>query len=331
MGCYHQVNAPPLGAKGQTVRPKVFISHASEDKVRFVVHFAERLRASGIDAWLDHWEMLPGDSIVDKIFAEGLKNATAVIVIVSSNSVSKSWIREELNAAFVKRVNTGCKLIPIVLDNCTVPEALKSTLWESISNLSAYDKSFERVLAAITGVRDKPALGTLPAYATATTTPIEVLATVDNLVLKAASELALKNGHEFIEGMDLRGVEEVSDLPEQELRDSLDILEGTGLIQVTRLTGAGLPSFRLLPLGFQRYAQAYISDYETRINDIAVAIVNNNLQDNKLIAQHIKLRQFFVDHALCILEYRNYLTLSRSICGYISVIDVSAKLRRELA
>ena len=60
--------------------PKVFISHASEDKQRFVVDFAQRLRANGVDAWLDQWEMKPGDSLVDKIFEEGLKDARLVLL-----------------------------------------------------------------------------------------------------------------------------------------------------------------------------------------------------------------------------------------------------------
>ena len=54
--------------------PKVFLSHASEDKPRFVDNFAQRLRADGVDAWLDTWEILPGDSFVDKIFEEGLNS-----------------------------------------------------------------------------------------------------------------------------------------------------------------------------------------------------------------------------------------------------------------
>ena len=37
--------------------PKVFLSHASEDKDRFVLQFATQLRARGIDVWLDRWEM----------------------------------------------------------------------------------------------------------------------------------------------------------------------------------------------------------------------------------------------------------------------------------
>ncbi len=51
--------------------PKVFVSHASEDKDRFVTKFATKLREKGVDAWLDKWEMLPGDSLVDKFFEEG--------------------------------------------------------------------------------------------------------------------------------------------------------------------------------------------------------------------------------------------------------------------
>jgi len=53
--------------------PKVFLSHASEDKKRFVLEFAAKLRQQGIDAWLDKWEMSPGDSLIDKIFEEGIK------------------------------------------------------------------------------------------------------------------------------------------------------------------------------------------------------------------------------------------------------------------
>lgn len=67
--------------------PKVFVSHASEDKSRFVVDFARSLRENGVDAWLDQWEMKPGDSLVDKIFEEGLKDARAVIVVLSKSSV----------------------------------------------------------------------------------------------------------------------------------------------------------------------------------------------------------------------------------------------------
>ena len=68
------------------MRDKVFISHAKEDKPRFVLKFCERLLAEGIDTWLDEWEILPGDIVIDKIFNEGLKKSKVVVIFVSDIS-----------------------------------------------------------------------------------------------------------------------------------------------------------------------------------------------------------------------------------------------------
>jgi hypothetical protein len=144
--------------------PKVFLSHASEDKPRFVNEFAARLRENGVDAWLDKWEMLPGDSLVDKIFEEGLKEADAVIIVLSINSVSKPWVKEELNSSVIARLQKGTRLIPVVIDECDVPEALRSIFRESIRDVANYSDSFERILASIFGKSIKPELGRPPAY-----------------------------------------------------------------------------------------------------------------------------------------------------------------------
>ena len=146
------------------MNPKVFVSHASEDKERFVLDFATKLRRNGIDAWLDKWEMLPGDSLIDKIFNEGIKEAQAFIIVISNNSVNKSWIKEELNAAIIKRMNNGSKLIPVILDNCEVPECLHSTLWEPIENLNYYDTELKRIIMSIYGEKEVSSIGKAPAH-----------------------------------------------------------------------------------------------------------------------------------------------------------------------
>lgn len=313
------------------MHPKAFISHASEDKARFVVQFAERLRARGVDAWLDRWEMLPGDSLVDKIFEEGLRNANAVVVVLSTNSVNKPWVREELNAAFVAKLNSGSRLIPVLLDDCEVPAALASTLWERIDDLNSYDSSFDRILASITGVREKPPLGALPGYVTSPIKEISGLAQIDNLVLKTSCDLALENGHDLINGPDLLTASALSGTPEQELSDSIDVLEQSGLLDVSRHLGGGLPHFRITTYGFQQYAMTYIAGYKEKIQDVAVAVVNYGLQDNESIAVKLDQPQFLVDHALKVLESQQYLQISQSLGGHIHIFDVSATLRRALS
>jgi hypothetical protein len=133
--------------------PRVFISHATEDKERFVLPFAQDLRAEGVDAWVDWWEMLPGDSLVRKIFAEGLANAVAVIVILSRVSITKAWVAEELDAAVVKRINDDSKLIPIVLDDLDVktevPASVRHLLLEFVRDPRERATLVRRVVVTI--------------------------------------------------------------------------------------------------------------------------------------------------------------------------------------
>jgi hypothetical protein len=55
-----------------------------------------------------------------------------VIVVLSKYSVDKPWVREELNASVVKRIQEKIKLIPVVIDDCQVPACLQSTVWVMI-------------------------------------------------------------------------------------------------------------------------------------------------------------------------------------------------------
>jgi hypothetical protein len=58
------------------------------------------------------------------------------------------------------------------------------------------------------------------------------LAHVDNLVLKIVCEHALRNGYASIDRDELHQSEALSSLPQQELADSLDVLESEGLVHV---------------------------------------------------------------------------------------------------
>jgi hypothetical protein len=314
-----------------TLPPRVFVSHASEDKERFVNRFAERLRENGVDAWLDKWEMLPGDSLVDKIFEDGLKGAQAVIVVLSRASAEKPWVREELNAAFVKRVNTGSKLIPVVIDDCTVPEALQSTLWQRIENLESYQASFDRILAAIFGTSDKPPVGTPPAYTPHLTQTIGGLTKIDSLVLRLACEEAVAKESDFIEPEELYVKDGKPLLPEAELSDAIDVLEQQYLVRAHRTIGGGLPTFQITTLGFEQYAQASIRGYDALVRNVASALVNRKKESDQAIADDIGKPLFVVQHILQVLEDAGHLKLSKSIGGPRHVYNVAASLRRALA
>lgn len=309
------------------MNPKVFVSHATEDKERFVLEFAAKLRQRGIDAWLDRWEMLPGDSLVDKIFEEGLKNAEAIIIVLSNNSVNKPWVKEELNAGIISKLKKGTKIIPVVIDNCDVPEALKSTLWERIDNLAQYENSLSRIIASIYGHTERPPLGAPPKYVTQPVFQVPGLTRIDSLVFKQSAETELLNSPTIIDPKTLFAG---TDIPPNELGDSLEMLEQNGYIRLIRDIGPGPYRFRITLYGMDQYARVYIPDYSEIINDVVVSIVNKQLKDNRSIAKEVGQHLRLVDHIMDLLENKGQLKLSKDVAGGVRVLDVSVSLRRAL-
>jgi len=310
---------------------KVFVSHASEDKERFVLDLATRLRKRGIDAWLDKWEMAAGDSLVDKIFEEGLKDAAAVIIVVSENSIAKPWVREELNATIVQRISKGTKVIPIVIDDCEVPMALTSTLYVKVHDTGAYDDEFERIVASILGLSDKPALGDLPTYASSPIASIGGLSQVDSVVLRLACEEALGGGDMFVSTAPVFGKAIDTGIPASELGDSLEILGGQGYLRLNKSIGGSANQFWVTDYGFETYALECVPDYGAKVNQVISALVNDNLASNVDVAASTELPRLLVNHIFNMLSNAGLIKKSSSLGGMTHVVDKSPALRRRLA
>ena len=105
-------------------KPKAFISHDSRDKERFVIDFATKLRKNGIDAWVDEWELKPGDSLTKEIF-ESIDESDIFISIISKYNINSNWVEEELEAGFIRKIEDGLRFIPVVIDkNIDLPPTL---------------------------------------------------------------------------------------------------------------------------------------------------------------------------------------------------------------
>ena len=319
------------------MNPKVFVSHASEDKERFVLEFATKLREQGVDAWLDKWEMLPGDSLIDKIFEEGLKEADAVIIVLSDYSVDKPWVREELNLSIINKLSKGTKIIPIVLDSCSVPESLRATLWEPINNLNSYENNFKRIISSIFGTTDKPALGKSPIYTSNPYKDIGRLAKIDNIVLKEACDFLINsdNGFNSFNPDELFENGAKVGFSISEIKDSIEILENNNYFNVQQFMGGGEDCFccriTVTGSGFEEYLQAYYIGYNLIIEKVTSAIVNEKITNNSDIISKLTVPKVVINHILLDLESSNHIKLVKSPCGHISIRHISASLRRALA
>lgn len=105
-------------------RHTAFISYAHGD-ASFVARLAEDLIASGVGVWLDRWEIKVGDSMSDRI-QEGIQDSDYLVIVLSPNSVNSSWVREELNAARIRQLESRrVMVLPVLYQDCEIPPLLR--------------------------------------------------------------------------------------------------------------------------------------------------------------------------------------------------------------
>ena len=145
-------------ASAKPHHPRAFVSHSSQDH-DFVINLATDLRANGVDAWYDEWEIKPGDSIRAKI-DEGLADCEFFIIVLSRSSIARPWVQTELDGATIRKLNGKVrKIIPVKIEDCgDLPATLASLLWEDFSNKS-YEAALRRILDSIFDVDIRPPLG----------------------------------------------------------------------------------------------------------------------------------------------------------------------------
>jgi hypothetical protein len=311
------------------VSPKVFISHAGEDRERFAKPFAARLRANGVDAWASFWEINPGDSLVDKIFNEGLKNCETFVVVLSNNSIGKPWVREELNLGMVRKIEERSKLIPIRLDECDVPECLKATAWEDIRDLANYDLEFERVLNAIFGMYLKPPIGERPAYLRTGVAAISRLTAIDSMVFAAACKLAIESDVSLIPTEPVVKSVAGEGVSRDQILESLDVLAHHHYIDPLKGVKP-IYAFKITSYGFRNYLKRELPEFDSLRAKISVLLATNAADNTQTISAAVNLplrtTAFFLD------SLHEAGLIKMAVLGTASmrqVYEVSPELRRQ--
>jgi hypothetical protein len=306
---------------------KAFISHASEDKARFVERFSELLRAHGIDAWLDQWEMAPGDSLVDRLFS-GIKDAEVFIIILSTHSVVKPWVREELNASIVKRIEKKCKIIPILIDDCEVPECLKSTVWLRIHDLNSYGIEAKRIINAILGINLKPPLGEPPVHASTIVEDFPNLTKGDAIVLSAACAASMNEQDSLVSTNQLYPIVEKQGLSEEEIDESLKVLLEQGELSDPGWMHGYIIHFNISHHSFEEYLKHIIPDYKELVKSICVAIVNVRNKSNWELRVEFHQPLRVINHIMDGLVAKNLIQQIKIMGGRRQVVEISPRLSR---
>ncbi len=138
----------------------IFISYSRKDSA-FVDTLAVNLVKARHNVWMDRWELNIGDSITQKI-EENLTELSAILVVVSNNSVGSAWCKRELTAGLVRELEERKTIVlPIVIDNCTLPLFLRDKLYADFRHnpdeaFNLVDRALSKISNATTARVETP-------------------------------------------------------------------------------------------------------------------------------------------------------------------------------
>ncbi|MBA3543040.1 MAG: TIR domain-containing protein [Chthoniobacterales bacterium] len=125
----------------------VFLSHNAKDKTR-VRRLGERLKQAGLRVWLDEWNVRSGDIIALKV-DEGLEQSRVLVLCISSNALASRWVDLERSTAIHRDpANGDRRFIPLLLDDCDLPDSLRRYKYVDYRNESA--AAFSELVSTIT-------------------------------------------------------------------------------------------------------------------------------------------------------------------------------------
>jgi len=160
--------------------PKVFLSysHDSPTHKAWVLKLASDLRANGVDATLDQWDLTPGQDLV-AYMQQGIVTSDRVLLVCTQSYVTKAeqgaggvgYERLIVTAELVQNIDTR-KFVPLVRDNnakSKVPAFLGPRLYIDFSSDAEYAAKLEELSRELLGAPAavKPLLGANPFSGTA--------------------------------------------------------------------------------------------------------------------------------------------------------------------
>ena len=127
---------------------RVFLCHSSSDKERVEELYDRLLKSGSVEPWLDTKNLLPGQVWEFEII-KAVREADIVLACLSNESITKEgFVQKEIELALNeagKKPEGSIFLIPVRLEECSVPHRLQHLQWVDIFEY----KGFERLIYAM--------------------------------------------------------------------------------------------------------------------------------------------------------------------------------------
>ncbi len=120
-----------MSNKTQTNKPRIFISHAWEDKP-LVLRLEAELIAAGAEVWVDHVGIRGGDNLPKRI-SDALEWCNTLLLVWSKAASESPWVELEWTNA----ISLNAAIIPCCLDGTRLPALLAHKVYLDLHDSEA--------------------------------------------------------------------------------------------------------------------------------------------------------------------------------------------------
>lgn len=179
--------------------PVVFISysHDSQEHKRWVLELATRLRANGIDAILDQWDLGPGGDL-PHFMEQSISRSVRVLMVCTQRYVEKAnagtggvgYEKMIVTSDLISQIGSK-KIIPILRQSGVqdLPTFLGSKIYIDLSTDDRFETGFDQLLRELLDAPlfQKPPLGVAPTLAAAEVPRPTIPSPLDQFMLALGS------------------------------------------------------------------------------------------------------------------------------------------------
>ncbi len=132
----------------------IFVSY-SRKNLTFVTQLVKDLQQAGLAVWFDQISILPGANWEEAI-EQGLREAIAVVIVVSPDSMDSEYVRKEVHFA----LDSDQFVLPVLYRPAQLFLTLQAIQWVDLSSEAVYSTNLQKL---ITALRREPGLSPTPA------------------------------------------------------------------------------------------------------------------------------------------------------------------------
>ena len=138
-------------------QPYYFISYCREE-VAFVDDLSRELENRGINTWVDIRDLIPGSDWQSQL-DEGVKNAEAVLLVVSKESMKSNAVKDEWTKALQA---WNKKVILILFEPAKLPQELAEKKLGWVDFTGNFNKAIDTLISKLSKTESEPVVSTIP-------------------------------------------------------------------------------------------------------------------------------------------------------------------------